>query len=226
MMELQNKKLENKKDFWDENTYSYDDKGCTVPRLMAIANEIKKTGCGNSVLELGCGLAVLKKLLGEDFEYFGCDISPSVVQLHNTANIIECDLDSDSLPFQDKQFNYIVCSGIIEYLANPEKFLRNMARSYGHQRSTFLFTVINAAQIPYRLSMLRGHFPKYEPIWINFYSLKDFLTLLNDQGFHVLKYYPLYCFPFRPQALSRAVCKVFPSLFAGQFLFVCSSGFY
>ena len=224
IIKLQSKKLENKKIFWDKGTFDYDEQGCTVPRLIAIADEIKKTGYGNSVLELGCGLGVLKKILGKDFEFFGCDISPSVVKLHNTTNTTECDLDSDSLPFQEKRFNYVVCSGIIEYLADPKKFLRNIARSYGNERCLFLITVINAAQIQYRFSLLTGHFPKYEPIWINFYSLKDFLALLNEQGFTVLKYYPLYCLPFRSQALSRAVCKLFPSLFAGQFLFICSSG--
>jgi SAM-dependent methyltransferase len=224
MIELQSKKLEDKKIFWDESTFDYDEHGCTVPRLVAIANEIKKTGYGNSVLELGCSLAVLKKILGKDFEYFGCDLSPSVVQLHNTPNIVECDLDSDSLPFQDKRFNYVVCSGVIEYLADATKFLRDIARSYGHERCLFLITVINAAQIPYRLTMLMGHFPKYEPLWINFYSLKDFLNLLQKQGFNVLRCYPLYCLSFRPHALNRVICKIFPSLFAGQFLFVCSSG--
>jgi len=218
-------KLGNKKTFWDKKTFTYDEHGCTVSRLMTIANEIKKTGNGNTVLELGCGLAVLKKILGDNFEYFGGDISPSVVQLHDTVNIVECDLDSDFLPFQDKRFDYVVCSGVIEYLTDVKKFLRVIGRSYGHGRCLFLITIVNATQILYRLTMLKGHFPKYEPTYINFYSLKDFRNLLREQGFNVLRYYPLDCLPFRPYALSRVICKMSPSLFAGQFLFVCSSGY-
>lgn len=221
---MQSKKLENKQIVWEEKTFAFDEHGCTVPRLMAIANEIKRTDLGNSVLDLGCGLAVLKKILGNDFEYFGCDISRSIIQLHNTANITECDLDSDPLPFQDKRFNYVVCSGIIEYLADVKKFLRDLAKSYDHERCLFLITVVNATDIVHRLTMLMGHFPKYDPLWVNLYSLKDFLGLLHEQGFNVLRYYPLYCLPYRPEALSRMICRIFPSLYGRQFLFICSTG--
>lgn len=217
---MQSKKLENKKIVWDEKTFTFDEHGCTVPRLTAIANEIKKTGYGNSVLDLGCGLAVLKKILGKDFEYFGCDISPSVVQLHNTTNITERDLDSDPLPFQDKRFNYVVCSGIIEYLADVKKFLRDIAQSYGHERCLFLITVVNATNIHHRFEMLMGHFPKYDSLWINFYSLKDFLDLLREQGFNVLRYYPL------SWVSARTLSRIFPSLYGEQFLFVCLSRFH
>jgi SAM-dependent methyltransferase len=220
---LQSEKLLNKKNVWDEKTFYFGEHGPSIPRLIAIANEIKNTGYGNSVLELGCGLGVLKKLLGEGFEYFGCDISPSVVKLHNTPNIIHCNLDSDPLPFKTKRFNYVVCSGVVEYLADVKKFLNGIARSYGHERCLFLISIVNAAEIRHRLRMLTGHFPRYDPLYNNFYSFRDFQELLVEQGFHILRYHTLYYLTHRPRAVSRVISRIFPSLYGGQFLFICSS---
>ena len=213
----------NKKDIWDEKSFTFNEHGSTVLRLMAIANEIKKTGYGKSVLDLGCGLALLKKMLGKDFEYFGCDVSPSIVQLHTTENIKEVDLDCNSLPFTDLPFNYIICSGIIEYLADVPKFLRDISQSYGNERCLFLITVVNLTNIDCRFRMIMRRPPNFYPLWINFYSPHAFLNLLRKQGFNVLRYYPLYSLIARPRALSRMLCRIFPSQFGRQFLFICTS---
>jgi 2-polyprenyl-3-methyl-5-hydroxy-6-metoxy-1,4-benzoquinol methylase len=137
------RKIELTKKLWDSETHKYNEKNkTTFPRVLAIADEIRKTKFGNKVLDIGCGLGILYKILGEEYQYYGCDISHEVVQMHNSPNIVECDLDYDQLPFKDVRFNYIVCSGVIDYLADVRKFLLDINRYYGHENCLFLITEV------------------------------------------------------------------------------------
>jgi SAM-dependent methyltransferase len=216
-------KTELKKKLWDLETYNYDEKNkSTFPRVLAIANEIKKTELGNRVLDIGCGLGILRKILGQEYQYYGCDISHKVVQMHNSPNIVECDLDRDPLPFKDLRFNYVVCSGIVEYLADVRKFLRGINQQYGHEKCLFLITISNATTIWNRMTMLEGHFPSYPPIWVNFFSPNDFLKLLVECQFKVLRHYPTYYSYRRKHAILGPVLeRAFPSLYGNQFLYPC-----
>jgi len=210
-----------KSDVWDIQTYIYDEKNkITYPRLLAIATEIKKTKFGNKVLELGCGLGVLHEILGEEYQYYGCDVSYKVVRMHNNPNIVQCDLDFE-LPFKELKFDYVVCSGVIEYLSDVKKFLLDLNRCYSHESCLFLITISNSANLWDRISMLRGHFPNHASLWKNFFSLKDFLNLLSECQFKVLKYYPSSYIPTRHKKLTLLISRNFPSLFGAQFLFLC-----
>jgi 2-polyprenyl-3-methyl-5-hydroxy-6-metoxy-1,4-benzoquinol methylase len=215
------------KKLWDSETYKYDEKNkVTFPRVLAIANEIKKTKLGNRVLDFGCGLGILHRILGEEYQYYGCDISHKVVQMHNNPNIVECDLDHDPLPFKDKRFSYVVCSGIIEYLADVGKFLRDINQHYGHEECLFLITVSNATLLWNRVTMLEGHFPITSPLSdnVNFFSPKDFLKLLLECQFKVLRNYPTSYAHCEHHTLRSILGRAFPSLFGDQFLYVCMKG--
>jgi hypothetical protein len=70
--------------------------------------------------------------------------------------------------------------------------------------------------------MLKGHFPKYPPDTINFFSPKDFLDLLLECKFKVLKHYPTSYGNCKPHILRLAFEKTFPSLIGTQFLYLCA----
>jgi len=218
-------RLTTNKELWDRKTFTFDrNHPVTFPRLLTIADKIKETSIGPMVLDLGCGLAVLRELLGKGFQYFGCDISLSVVHFHNTTNIVQCDLDHDSLPFRETQFNYVVCSGIIEFLSDVRKFLRDILQTYGHEKCLFLITVTNATNLDHRMMMLMGYFPRYDPLYRSHYSPKDFFALLRELGFNVLSYYPTSYVPHAhmPMRISSPILhRILPSIFGDQFLFVC-----
>lgn len=217
------RQIESAKKLWNTETYKYDEKKeVTFRRVLAIANEIKKTKLGNKVLDIGCGLAILQRILGEEYQYYGCDISHEIVQKHNSPHIVECDLDHDPLPFKGIRFNYVVCSGIAEYLSDVRRFLRDTSQQYGHENCLFLITVSNSTHLWNRIRMLEGHFPidvdrstVDRSLLINFFSPKDFLKLLLECQFKVLKYYPTH--------LRSRLGRAFPSLYGDQFLYLCAA---
>jgi SAM-dependent methyltransferase len=180
--------MNSKRKLWEDLAFQFNEKNpVSYPRLKAIANVIKKTNIGNTVLDLGCGLALLSKLLGPDYLYYGCDFSHKVIQLHNSENIVGCDLDKDPLPFGDLEFDYVVVSGVLEYISDPKKLLVSIRRQYGHGKTLFLLTMANSYALFYRLGklLLKHSYP-----WINHYSSKAFLNELDLCQFKILEYYP------------------------------------
>ena len=210
-----------KAQIWDSLTYFYDKENkISYRRLSAIANEINKRKSGNIVLELGCGLAILKKILGQEYRYYGCDISLKVVGMHNDENIVSCDLDFE-LPFVKQKFDFVVCSGTIEYLKEPTKFLLGI-KNYADQNTIFLFTITNSANLVRRLSAIRGHFPFFPTPFRNYFSVKEFEKLLRRCEFAVEKFFAASYISEKSNRLLVFIFRAFPSLFGDQIVFVCT----
>ena len=161
--------MKSNKVLWNNWTFQFNENNCiSYPRLQMIANVIKKTGVGNRVVDLGCGLALLSKLLGPEYFYCGCDLSHKAVLLHNNEHIVECDLNRGQLPFTNLRFDYVIVSGVLEYMLDPKKFLMDIKEQYGHKKTIFLLTISNTGTLPDRLSrMVRK---KSHPEWLNNYT--------------------------------------------------------
>jgi len=76
-----------------------------------------------SVLDLGGGFCNLYKHLKECRRYVSLDLEEW------TDATVKIDFNKDKLP-EMEQFDYLVCQGTLEYLNEPEKFLRDI-RKYG-----------------------------------------------------------------------------------------------
>jgi SAM-dependent methyltransferase len=61
-----------------------------------------------SVLDVGCDAAPLRKLVHQPFRYVGVDVRPG-------ADVV-VDLDREPLPFDDRQFDTVVCTDVLEHL--------------------------------------------------------------------------------------------------------------
>lgn len=74
------------------------------------------------VLDLGGGLGTLHNYL-KDCNYVSIDLKKW------TSNTIVADFNKNEYP-NIGQYDYIICQGILEYIENPEYFLRRI-RKYG-----------------------------------------------------------------------------------------------
>ncbi len=75
----------------------------------------------NRVLDVGCDKAALKRFLPDKIQYTGIDMSgdPDV----------EINLDKvEKLPFQDRGFNAVVCSDVLEHIDNIHKIFDEICR--------------------------------------------------------------------------------------------------
>jgi SAM-dependent methyltransferase len=72
------------------------------------------------VLDVGCDEAVLKELV-HDIEYTGVDIGGTPDIRINLEEV-------DQLPFDDKQFDCVVCSDVLEHLENLHHIFSELVR--------------------------------------------------------------------------------------------------
>jgi polysaccharide pyruvyl transferase WcaK-like protein len=80
----------------------------------------------SSVLDLGSGAQTLRKLLRPGCEYKPCDI------VRSSDNVLVCDFNAGVYPVLDTVYDYVVCSGILEYMRHPHEFL-TVAASLGKE---------------------------------------------------------------------------------------------
>jgi len=83
-------------------------------RNMIIARHIPP---GSSVLDLGAGAQTLRNYLPAGCTYQPCDV------VANTPDVIYCDFNRGIYPQPQTRCDYVVCSGILEYIRKPKLFL-------------------------------------------------------------------------------------------------------
>ncbi len=83
-------------------------------------NEIiaKLIPAGASVLDLGCGPQTLRRHLDPRCKYQPCDV------IQSTPDVIFCDFNSGIYPAVKEEYDYVICSGVFEYIRNPLEFLK------------------------------------------------------------------------------------------------------
>lgn len=80
----------------------------------------------NSVLDIGAGAQTLRRYLKAGCVYQPCDLEKT------SDNIVLCDFNRGIYPIVQEKYNYVVCSGVLEYIKDLDDFLSKMSR-YGNQ---------------------------------------------------------------------------------------------
>jgi 2-polyprenyl-3-methyl-5-hydroxy-6-metoxy-1,4-benzoquinol methylase len=135
----------------------------------------------------------------------GVDINPEQIELANEAGVDAhvCDLNRETLPFPDAQFDLIFAGEVIEHLVDTDGFLTEVCRcckSGGH----LLLTTPNLASFENRVRLLLGIYPK----WLNYnldgsghvrlYTPRTLKRQLLVNGFSVVRHTGNWV-PFIPQ---------------------------
>jgi 2-polyprenyl-3-methyl-5-hydroxy-6-metoxy-1,4-benzoquinol methylase len=200
----------------------YQDK-TTIPyssHAMAL-EEVRLAGPGR-VLDLGSGPGFVAAKCAED----GIGVTA---------------VDRDRLPVDPGDFDCVLLLDLIEHLRDPEGFMvslrHRMERPYPRTGEPFLVVLStpNVAFIAVRLNLLMGRFPYAERGILDIthtrlFTRSSLVTLLDDCGYQIEKVRPVPV-PFETVVggplgrflgyLAAAGARVWPTMFAFQFLVTC-----
>lgn len=111
------------RDYYDGGSFSYDRLRWTIETFLSTCH-------GKRVLEVGCGDGRLLSLLQENNEVFGIDVSTGGVDKCSASGIpaICMDVSSESLPFPDDHFDFVITLETLEHLMNPYYALLEIRR--------------------------------------------------------------------------------------------------
>lgn len=150
----------------------------------------------HKILDIGCGSgATLKKLkeLGKASEIHGIEINEEVVKDSDICDkIITGDIESMTLPYTEKYFDYIIFADVLEHLYDPEKTLnkcKNLLKDDG-------FVIATIPNIKYFTTLIKLIlFDEFEykdsgildRTHLRFFTKKSIKKLFHDCGFRVVQ---------------------------------------
>ena len=99
-----------KRDFWSKENLNYSRPHYRLEKAARIVNRLARDK-KSTLLDVGCGPAALMPLLRSNIQYYGIDIA-----IHDPApNLIEADVVSRPIRFDDKRFDIVIAQGFFEY---------------------------------------------------------------------------------------------------------------
>ncbi|MFA6260108.1 MAG: methyltransferase domain-containing protein [Bacteroidia bacterium] len=194
------------------------------------------------ILDVGCGTGIFMKSLVDAGckDFCGIDgysefADRAVARGYKEVKIV-ADLNTSKIPYDDNQFDLVVCKDVFEHLLNPIHTLSEIHRVLKPE-GLFLLHVPNHFPASARLRFLFSNnidtftFFKDESRWtfphIRFYEYCDSLNIFNKQGFELIENLSVH-FPVVPiigrfgfmKSLNRFLVRTFPNHFAGGFTFL------
>lgn len=150
------------------------------------------------ILDIGCGTGeMLMDLMAPKREIYGIDISFNMIKLAqekcDKSKIENCKLsfnigEIEHLAFDDKSFDLVICSGVIEYLNDDKASLDELKRVIKPGG----YLIINVTN---KFSVRKWTSPLVESLKSNKFVYKS-MSFLKE---NILKRGKLHYFPFRPR---------------------------
>jgi len=142
-----------------------------------------------SILDLGCGNGnVLEKIkLKSDADLYGLDLSENMIELAKEKLGTRVELkvgDAEQLPYDDNQFDVIICNASFHHYPNPDQVLREIRRVLKPNGTL----VLGDPTAPFEWYL---KFLNWGLKWSNsgdyrIYGKKEIHELLSKHGFKVL----------------------------------------
>jgi glycosyltransferase involved in cell wall biosynthesis/2-polyprenyl-3-methyl-5-hydroxy-6-metoxy-1,4-benzoquinol methylase len=220
----------------------YQDKTAVPYSSHAMALEEVRRAAPSRLLDLGSGPGfVAAQCAEEGISVTAVDRDPPLPG--NDFEFIAADLERDRLPVDPGDYDCVLLLDLIEHLRDPEGFmvsLRHRAeKPYPPEGEPFqvVLSTPNVAFFAVRLNLLLGRFPYAERGILDIthsrlFTRSSLLTLLRDCGYRIDRVRPVPV-PFETVVggrigrflgfLAAVGARVWPTLFAFQFLVVCRS---
>lgn len=182
--------------------FSYNWKEGRLQKCISIMESIPV----GSLLDIGCSNGAWgKEWQSRGWKVSGIDVNPDQVKLAQQSGIdaYVCDLNRESIPFQDNQFDLIFAGEVIEHLVDTDGFIADVRRCC-KPGGKLLLTTPNLASFENRLRLVLGIYPN----WLNYnlqgsghvrgYTPRVLKRQLAEHGFRVTRHLGNWV-PFIPQ---------------------------
>lgn len=143
------------------------------------------------IIDVGCGFGSYGRVLRADgYDWFGVEVKDSDCVELARLGLPHQHVDGRTLPFPDASFDTAICIEVLEHVADPSPFLREVRRVV---RKRALFSVPNLELIPYlhRHAVVPWHL--LEGDHKNFFTRPSLRALLTEhfRRVEVLSYAPI-----------------------------------
>lgn len=119
----------------------------SLARHYYCADVIDKKFDQYTLLDVGCGSKLLKYRLKNCTNYQGID------QEQHDDDVILCDLENSSLPYEDNSFDVVTALDVLEHLENPDQVLSEIIRV---SKKMSVISLPNMYYYKFRLNFLFG----------------------------------------------------------------------
>jgi methionine biosynthesis protein MetW len=129
------------------------------PEVLALIPETAKR-----VLDAGCGAGDNGRLMSaRGISVVGVTLSnaEAVVAASTCDRVIVADLEGDSLPFEERSFDVVLLSHVLEHLRDPQAALCRLAK-YLSEEGLAIVAVPNMAHWRIRLRLVRGDWTRQD----------------------------------------------------------------
>jgi len=123
----------------------------------------------SDIMDLGCGLMTMENLLPVGCKYHPVDF------IKRDERTIIADLNANQYPYV--KTDYIICSGLIEYVKDVPKLFKELAKL--SDRIHFSYAIKRTGESARSRKKVNG--------WLNSYSEKQIKTIVQKSGFRVAK---------------------------------------
>jgi hypothetical protein len=121
---------------------------------------------GSRVIDLGAGAQTLRRHLGQNCTYQPCDVVKS------SSDCLVCDFNKGIYPGTTKNYDYVMCSGVLEYIREPKAFVSRIV-TFGN--------VTILTYNPWDGSS-QSRFSRMAQGWVNHMRVSDLESLFQTMG--------------------------------------------
>ena len=156
-----------------------------TPRAKTVVEILKECDIDENtkLLDIGCGSGTALKLIEKEF---GCK-GRGLDIYHKAENIVNFDLNSGKMPYEDQSFDFVVCMDVIEHLFHPNFVLREIKRVLKDDGQTII-CLPNTYDLRSRLLFLFGKTGRgFDTYGHHYFLTLDVIRAFVKEEFHILK---------------------------------------